>query len=62
MNSLLVIGAFSPVISKSSNDIQQFQGYFRIQAKKKKKDSSYTLCVKVHEYVLSGKVFRITLG
>lgn len=29
---------------------------------KKKKDSSYTLCVKVPEYVLSGKVFRITLG
>ena len=32
MKSLLVIGAFSPVISKSSSDILQFQLCFRVQA------------------------------
>ena len=37
MKSLLVIGAFSPVISKSSSDILQFQGCFRVQVLKKRR-------------------------
>lgn len=46
---------------KFSSDIQQFQGCFRVKAKKKKIQAQ-TLCVKVPKYALSGKVFRITLG